>query len=160
MESGAWQAEIDLMETAMSNCEEKEGILYAILANSRGEMECERGHCDEAYKYIRPSLEIVRRVFGDDHPEVGSGFNNYGNIIFQDQKENACERAIEYYNKALAIFEANGPEVYTKLFHIPHTNLTRVYRVLKQYDKAIYHAEQCRKWAVDFLGEGNHFDAL
>jgi hypothetical protein len=75
-------------------------------------------------------------------------------------KEGACERAVEYYHKVNAIFEANGPDVDKKLFHIPHTNLTRAYRVLKQYDKAIYHAEQSRKWAVDFLGEGCHFDGL
>ena len=29
-------------------------------------------------------------------------------------------------------------------------------RVLKQHDKAFSHAEQSRKWAVSFLGEGSH----
>ena len=38
----------------------------------------------------------------------------------------------------------------------PHTNLTHAYRVLKQHDKAFSHAEQSRKWAVSFLGEGSH----
>lgn len=160
MESGAWQEEIELMETAMDICDDKDGLIYAILANSRGEMECERAHCDEAYKYMSPSLATFRRIYDDHHPEVGSGYNNFGNIIFQDLREGACEKAIEYYFKALNIFEENGPEVYSKLFHIPHTNLARAYRILKDYDKAIYHAEQCRKWSVAFLGEGNHFDGL
>ncbi len=160
MESGAWQEEIELMDVAMTICEDKESLTYAILANSRGGMETERAHCKEAYKYMTPSLAIVRRVYGDSHPEVGNGFNNYANIVLQELQEGACEKAIEYYFKALEIFQANGPEVYTRLFHIPHTNLARAYRILKQYDKAIYHAEQSRKWAVGFLGEGCHFDGL
>ncbi|KAJ4253831.1 hypothetical protein NW762_010226 [Fusarium torreyae] len=134
MESGAWSEEIILMDTAMEICENKNDVLYAILANSRGAMECERGHCDEAYKYIKPSLEIFRQVHGNSHPEVGNGFNNYANIVLQDLRDGACEEAITLYHKALGIFEANGPGVYKKLFHIPHTNLARAHTVLKQAD--------------------------
>lgn len=160
MECGAWQEQIELMEVAMPLCEDKESELYAILANSRGEMECQRAHCDEAYKYMTPSLAIMRRIHGDLGTEVGNGFNNYANIVFQEMKEGNCERAIDYYNRALHIFEHNGPDVYTKIFHIPHINLAGAYQVLKQYDKAIHHAEQCRKWAVDFLGPECHFEAV
>jgi tetratricopeptide (TPR) repeat protein len=160
MESGAWSEEIILMDTAMDICSDKSDVIYAILANSRGEMECERGHCDEAYKYMKPSLEIFRSKFGEEHPEVGSGYNNYANVVLQDLRDGACEEAIAGYHKALKIFEANGPDVYKKLFHIPHTNLSRAYTVLQRFDQAIYHAEQSRKWAVEFLGEGCHFDGL
>ncbi|KXG48434.1 Tetratricopeptide-like helical [Penicillium griseofulvum] len=160
MESGACLEEIQLMEVAMSLCEDKEGETYALLANSRGEMECQRAHCDEAYKYMTPSLAIMRRIYGDSHPEVGNGFNNYANIIIQDLKEGACEKAIDYYQKALDIFTLNGPEIYTKILHIPHINLAASYQVLQQYDKSIEHAEQSRKWAVAFLGEGCHFDGV
>jgi tetratricopeptide (TPR) repeat protein len=160
MESGAWSEQIELMETAMALCEDKTTVTYAILANSRGAMEYERAHCKESYKYLTPSLEIFRREFGDQHPEVGNGFNNYGNLILQDLQKGACETAIDHYHRALAIFEANGPSVYTKIFHIPHTNLARAHRVLGNHQQAIHHAEESRKWAVAFLGEGCHFDGL
>ncbi|KAJ5701177.1 Tetratricopeptide-like helical [Penicillium malachiteum] len=160
MESGACLEEIQLMEVAMTLCEDKQGETYAILTNSRGEMECQRAHCDEAYKYMTPSLAIMRRIHGDSHPEVGNGFNNYANIIMQELKEGACEKAIEYYQKAVEIFTLNGPDIYTKILHIPHINLAGCYQVLQQYDKSIEHAEQSRKWAVDFLGKGCHFDGV
>ncbi|KAJ5826497.1 Tetratricopeptide-like helical [Penicillium robsamsonii] len=102
----------------------------------------------------------MRQIHGDSHPEVRNGFNNYVNIILQELKEGACEKAIEYYQKALDIFTLNGPEIYTKIFHIPHINLAGSYQVLQQYDKSIEHAEQSRKWAVAFLGEGCHFDGV
>lgn len=160
MESGAWQKEIQLMEVAKSLCEDKESETYAILANSRGEMECQRGHCEEAYKYMTPSLAIMRRIHGGSHPEVGSSYDNYGNIVLQELKEGGCEWALDYYQKAREIFEKNSPEIRRKLLHIPHINLACVYQVLQQYDKSIHHDEESRKWAVAFLGEGCHFDGV
>jgi tetratricopeptide (TPR) repeat protein len=160
MESGAWQEEIKLMEVAMPLCDDKDGEIYAILANARGEMECQRAHCEEAYKYMAPSLAIMRRIHGEKHPEVGNGLNNYANIVLQEMKDGSCEKAIELYTKSLEIFKANGQDVASKILHIPHINLAGAYHVLKQYDKAIYHAEQCRQWAVAFLGQGCHFEAV
>lgn len=160
MEAGAWREEIELMETAMAICTDKNSHIYALLANSRGEMEVERAHCAEAEKYMSASLRIFQHLYGPDHPEVGSGWNNTGNIILQDMREGACEEAIRHYELALTIFEKCDIDIGRKLFFIPHTNLARAYLVLRNNERAVYHAEQSRKWAVAYLGQGCHFDGL
>lgn len=100
------------MEVAMSLCEDKESEIYAILANSRKEMECQREQCEEVYKYMTPSLAIMQRIHGNSHPEVGSSYNNYGNFVLQELKEGGCERALDYYHKAREIFEKDSPEIH------------------------------------------------
>ena len=38
MECGAWQEELELMETVLEFCEDKNGVAYAILVNSWGSL--------------------------------------------------------------------------------------------------------------------------
>jgi len=101
MECGAWEEELELMRTALWLCKDKEGLIYANLANSLGEMECERGHIEEAHKYMDKSLEIRRRLLPPDHEEVANGLNNYANIIFQNLDTGDCETALEMFSNAL-----------------------------------------------------------
>ncbi|KAL8902975.1 MAG: hypothetical protein Q9207_004248 [Kuettlingeria erythrocarpa] len=159
MECGAWSEELDLMRTALELCEDKEGLVYANLANSLGSMECERGHVEEAYKYANKSLQIRKALLPPDHVEVANGLNNYANIVFQELKPSACEKALELYDECIAI--SMKDEVHRQKFlHIPHTNIARVLRVLKRYDDSIEHANMSRSYAIAQMGEMTHFDGL
>lgn len=101
MECGAWCEKLDLMQTVMEVCNDKEGLIYANLADSLGQMESERSHVNEAYKDMSKRLEIRERLLPADHVEVANGLNNYANIVFQELKSGACEKALEFYQKSL-----------------------------------------------------------
>ncbi|KAL8966936.1 MAG: hypothetical protein Q9183_003146 [Haloplaca sp. 2 TL-2023] len=155
MECGAWAEELDLMRTALDLSEDKEGLVYANLANSLGQMECERSHVKEAYEYMEKSLHIRKALLPSDHVEVANGLNNYANIIFQELKPMACERALELHEEYIAI--SMKDDVHRQKFlHIPHTNIARVLRVLKRYDESIEHANLSRSYAVAQMGETTH----
>ena len=159
MESGAWPEELEMMQTAMQLCEDKEGLIYANLANSLGQMECERGHIAEAYKYMGASLQIRQRLLPNDHVEIANGFNNYANIVFLELKPGGCEKALEMYQQSIDITMKH--ENHRKKFlHIPHTNIARVMGVLKRYDESIEHANLSRKYAIPQMGSFTHFDGL
>ena len=81
----------------------REGLIYANLANSLGEMEGERGHMKEAHKYIDKSLEIRRRLLPPVHEEVANGLNNYAKIIFQNLDTGDCETDLEMYIECIEI---------------------------------------------------------
>lgn len=160
MESGAWSEEIELMDVAMHLCEDKAGLVYANLANSLGCCEYERGHVETSREHIQRSLDIRLDRLPPDDMEVGNSYNNYANLILQELKPGACEKSIDYYMKAIAIFEKQPEWSKNRIMHIPHTNLARAKRLLKQYDEAIFHAEQSRANALKFLKPENHFDGL
>lgn len=159
MESGAWSEELDLMHTAMELCEDRESLVYANLANSLGQMECERSHIEEAHKYMDKSLQIRKALLPKDHVEIANGLNNYANILFQELKPGACEEALRLYDESITI--SMRDEVHRKKFlHIPHTNISRVLRVLKRYDESIEHANKSRSYAIAQMGAMTHFDGL
>ncbi|TGO07322.1 hypothetical protein BTUL_0292g00080 [Botrytis tulipae] len=160
MECGTWEEELELMKTAMRLCTDKEGLVYANLANTLGEMECERGHLEAAHEYMDKSLEIRRRLLPPNHEEVANGLNNYGNIILQNLDTGDCEKALKYYEECIRI-NMQCPESHNRKFlHIPHTNIARLLRVTEDYAGSIRHTELSRKYSIDFLGPDNHFDGL
>ena len=159
MESGAWPEELVLMRTAMELCEDKEGLVYANLANSLGQMECERSHVGEAYGYMEKSLKIRRTLLPEDHVEIANTINNYANIVFQELKPGACEKALKLYDECIAICMKDD-EHRKKFLHVPHTNIARVLGVLKKHDESIQHANTSRAYAVAQMGAMTHFDGL
>lgn len=161
MECGAWEEELELMRTAMEICEDKDGLTWANLANSLGCTETERGHVASAHAYIERTLQIRQKLLPEDHEDIANSYNNYANIILLDLQPGACEKATDYYFRAIEIFSKAPEENKNKIpLHVPHTNISRAMRLLKRYDEAIKHANLSRSCAVAILGPGNHFDGL
>jgi tetratricopeptide (TPR) repeat protein len=160
MECGAWEEELELMRTALYICKDKEGLVYAALANSIGCTECERGHVQASHHYIDKSLEIRRRRLPKNHPEIANSLNNYANILLLNLDTGDCEKALRYYMECIDINMECSPDHSDKFLHIPHTNIARLLRVTKDYDGSIRHAELSRQYSVKSLGPGNHFDGL
>lgn len=159
MESGAWSEEIELMHTAMEICEDKEGLVYANLANSLGCMECERGHIADAYTYTSAGLRIRQNLLPKDHVEIANSLNNYANIIFLEMKDGACEKALALYKQCIDICMKHEDHR-KKFLHVPHTNMSRVTRILKRFDESVEDANISRQYAVAQLGADCHFDGL
>ena len=160
MESGAWNEGVELMETAMPLCHDKEGLVYANLANSLGCIECERGHVATSNELTGTGLRIRQNLLPEDHVEVANSLNNYANVILQRLDAHACERALDLYTKCVAINMKASRSHSDKFLHIPHTNMARALWVLGNYEDSIKHAEKSREYSVGFLGKGNHFDGL
>lgn len=160
MECGAWTEEAELMETVMPLCHDKEGLVYANFANSLDCMEYERGHVARSYGLTDTSLRIRQNLLPEDHVEIANSLNNYANVILQELEANAYERALELYEKCVAI-NLKAPTSHSDRFlHVPHTNMARAFWVLGKYDDSIKHTEISREYSVRFLGKGNHFDGL
>ena len=160
MECGAWSEELELMRTAMELCEDKEGLVYANLANSLGLTECERSHVADAHEYMDESLRIRQKLLPKNHAEIANSLNNYANIILQDLRPGACEKAIKLYDECIAICMTRPEVARNKFLHIPHTNISRALRIMKKYDESIEHANISRSYAVAHLGSFTHFDGL
>lgn len=60
------------------------------------------GNYDEARQYYEQALHIRQILFGDNHHDVATSFNNVG--VAYDKLEK-CAQALEYYCKALDIFK-------------------------------------------------------
>ncbi len=61
------EAQTLLQESAALRREAKRPILAAVSDSALGAVLTKRGRCDEAAQLLRPSLETIRREFGDDH---------------------------------------------------------------------------------------------
>lgn len=160
MECGAWQENIELMATAMPLCADKEGLVYAHLANSLGCNEYERGHTEVASEYVRKSLEIRQRLLPPNHEEIANSLNNWGNVVLQSGRAEDCVRAIEYWKTCVSILTTTPKDHRDRFLHIPYINMSKALRVMGDCQGSIKNAEQSRDYAIAFLGEGNHFHGL
>ncbi|KAM5367170.1 hypothetical protein ACJZ2D_010160 [Fusarium nematophilum] len=160
METGAWSEGILLVDTAIALCDDKDGWSYAALAHCRAAIETERAHCAEAYKYMEPSLEMFHRMGGKNHPEMGYATMGYASLILQEMKEGACDLAIDQHHKALMNLETSGTAASRAMAMILNSNIAQAHLVLKQYGKAIQHAEESRIHAADLLGDRSYYDGL
>jgi CHAT domain-containing protein/Tfp pilus assembly protein PilF len=66
-----------------------------------------RGEYDAAMPKAKRALEMRRRIFGPEHPNVAAALNNLAYILF---KQNDDSKAQPLYEQALAIFEKTKTE--------------------------------------------------
>lgn len=80
----------------------------AELESLLGQMYAENNQHAKAREHHEASLEIRRRLFGPEHPEVARSLNNYA---LSEQYAGDNDSAIEHFRQALAIFApAYGPD--------------------------------------------------
>ncbi|MEM9462061.1 MAG: tetratricopeptide repeat protein [Myxococcota bacterium] len=92
LEQGGASAEIDL----------------AVTLHDHANLLAQRGLLDEASAIHHRVLEIRARLFGSDHPYLGSSMYSLGNIAYQLDE---LDRAQQMYERALEIFSRSyGPD--------------------------------------------------
>ena len=99
-----------------------QGIVYSHL-----------GQYNQAKEYHEQSLSITKEIYGEQHGDIATSYNNLGNVFWELHQYN---QAKEYYEKSLSIRK----NIYREQLHsdvaASYNNLGLVYRDLSQYDQA------------------------
>ena len=61
-----------------------------------------QGDYAKALEYHTKALAIFEKVFGSEHPDVATSYNNIGYVYY---RQGDYAKALEFYTKALAIKE-------------------------------------------------------
>lgn len=73
-----------------------------------GKIEKKRGNYDEAQRCYEKSLDIIVKIYGDNHPKAALFFHDLG-VIYR--KKQLYEKSWEAYMKAKELNELNfGPD--------------------------------------------------
>ena len=130
------------MKTAFEVCKDKNGLDYAHLCNTHACVQVERGKAYEAISLIDKAIAIRTKILGPTHVETAHSYNNYANSVQQAYKTpDSINEALAYYLKTIEIDNLQPPDERIKLSYIRHLNISRVYRLLGQYDVGLSHVE-------------------
>jgi tetratricopeptide (TPR) repeat protein len=117
----------------------------ALNHSNNGEMHRKNRDLDRALESYKKALIIWKKLFNDDHQEIGRCYNKMG-LIYQEKDE--YELAIEYYQKAKIILEkylsTNHPDLSTIYGNIGdmHQHLIEYDQALENYIKSLEIAEK------------------
>ena len=91
----------------------KEHIDTAMSYNNIGNVSCNLGKYNEAFKYFDRALQIQEKVLGEEHIDTAMSYNNIGRIYAILGK---YDKALGYFTKALKIFQSmlGSEHPYTK----------------------------------------------
>lgn len=101
--------------------------------NNLGLLHGDLGEYERALEYHLSALEI-RQELGYTI-RIANSLNNIGRLYMQKER---FEEALDYLNRALEVNGNRDPD----LTSIVHENMAKVYRSSRQYDSALYHANQ------------------
>jgi tetratricopeptide (TPR) repeat protein len=104
----------------------------ATLANNLALRYQEFGQLPEALEFQEKTIEIVEKVWGENHPNLATSYNNLS-MIYKDMGK--LEPALKFQQKALTIREAvlgqNHPDLATS-----YNNLSLIYKDMRKLEKA------------------------
>ena len=136
-----YEKTLKYFQTALNNALNSNNEEYVATSyNNLGGIYDSQGDYARALEYYTKALDILKKIFGEEHPAVATSYNNLG-FIYSSQGDYA--RALEYYTKALdirkKIFGEEHPDVATS-----YNNLGGIYdsqgdyaRALEYYTKAL-----------------------
>jgi tetratricopeptide (TPR) repeat protein len=101
------------------------------------------------------ALQLREQLFGTDHEAVAAAYNDLGVVYSQIDKD----RALEYYEKALAVYQKLHGMDHPKIA-IGSTNIGSLYRELELYGDAINNLETAAKIWKKIYPDGHHNEAF
>ena len=104
---------------------------------------------EQAKKYAEKNLEMVQKLFAENHPKVAEAYLMMGVISFNTQDSN---KALECYGKAAEIL-ASYPEQYHDQVSFAYLTISEIYVAQGKYDEARSAFENALKLAIQQLGE-------
>ncbi len=149
-EAGRYDEAIPLLGSVADRYQEVSpgGSAYAGAVGELANTHFYAGHYEEADSLNRISLEIDRRLYGAEHPNVADGLINLGAVQFQWGRYGEAESR---YREALGIIEAyygtDHPETASAL-----TMLGRALNYQGKTQEALGHLEQALKTQVNLYG--------
>jgi serine/threonine-protein kinase len=149
-EAGRYEEAIELLETVAAQYNQglPRGAEYAEAIGELANTHFYAGHYEQADSLNHISLDLDRRLYGPNHPNVADGLINLGAVQFQWGKYRAAEVR---YREALEIMEgyygSEHPETASAL-----TVLGRALNYQGKTDEALGHLERALEIELDLYG--------
>jgi CHAT domain-containing protein/Tfp pilus assembly protein PilF len=106
------------------------------------------GNTDFALEYHQEALGVKETILSPNHPDVGVSLMNIGSIYRENIRD--YDKALEYYFRALSIFEATGYTAKTLCLR----NIGGAYFLQKNYSKALdYYQKAIAEEVIGFDNE-------
>ena len=105
----------------------------AALLSLIGDVKKKKASYSEALEYYQKSLAILEKVYGQEHPDIATSYNNIGEVY---RSQGKYPEALEYYKKCLAIRK----KVYSQehlFIATTYNNIGAVYNSEGKYSEAI-----------------------
>jgi hypothetical protein len=148
------------METAFQSCQDTDGVEFAHLCNTHGQLQLERGNPSAGLELLDKALKIRRRLLGENHAETANTYNNYGNAVLQAyETPDAPRQALPYYLKTLELDNLKPAEERKQCVYPTLLNISRVYRLLEEHETAMRYVDEAEDSVENMFGPGTHFDA-
>lgn len=106
--------------------------------------------------FYNRSLVIREKLLPPNHGDLADLYNNLGCLYLAIED---TEKASTYLDKAYEITQSKPENEREQSIHLRHLNLSSLYEVLQQYDKAKSECEQARRAATKYFGVESHFVA-
>jgi CHAT domain-containing protein/lipoprotein NlpI len=108
------------------------------------------GNNELALEYQNRSLDLRKKIFGENHPEVADSYNNIGLIYGTEDPA----QAQKFYRNALNIYKEIYGENHPKIANT-YNNLAIISQVQEKYDVALFQLESALEITKEVYGE-NH----
>ncbi|MDE6311821.1 MAG: tetratricopeptide repeat protein, partial [Muribaculaceae bacterium] len=110
-----------------------------------------QGNYQLALEYLQKALSIRLDVFGENHPNVATSYNNIGYVYLSLGE---YQQALEYYQKALkislAVLNENHPNI-----GLIYKSIGETYFILQDFSQALQFFEKALQILPSSLGEGH-----
>ncbi|UJR11038.1 hypothetical protein I4U23_015222 [Adineta vaga] len=120
---------------------------------SLGSLEEKKGNHDASLKFFNKSLEIDKKTYQSNHPNIANTYNSIGNIY---QTIGDFERALEAYSNALSIFRRAHGDNHVHVA-MCWNNIGGIFQRQKKYSDALKYYETALNIRMNCL-TGNHYD--
>jgi CHAT domain-containing protein/Tfp pilus assembly protein PilF len=127
----------------------------ALCLSNLGLVHLTTGKLNQALEFSRMSLSIRQKLHGDNSEEAAAAYNDLGLVLSQSDPD----AALEYYDKALAIYEKYRGSKHPKIA-IANTNLGFIFLSQKLYGDAITNLETAETIWREVYPQGHPNQAL
>lgn len=108
------------------------------------------GNNELALEYQNRALDLKKKIFGENHPEVAASYNNIGLIYGVEYPD----QAQKFYRNALAIYKETYGESHPKIANT-YNNLAIIFQSQQKYELALFQLNNVLEITKDVYGE-NH----
>lgn len=137
---------IDVGFKAYEECLEKDKLVHLHLSNSAGVLNLERGYFTEAWGYLKTCEKSILEIFGPDHEETSSIYNNLGLCSTSMGDNTGALRYLELAAKMMSEDTSATPEERSENVAAANIVLGRAHWILGDHVSA---AACCQK-AVEY----------
>ncbi len=121
------------LESAPANA-----IYLSDIYNNLGVAQWDNGNTDLAVEYQLKALNLRRQAFGENHIKTAAIYNNLGLTYSRTDQE----KSLEYYQKALIIYQNIYKDGMQPALAIAYSNIGFIYGQKKDYNKALDNFEK------------------